>query len=66
MKEFNFSKVVGLQPATLLKIELVHRYFSRVFSTVVEQLFIEHFPVAASVSDIIAIWIKQMFDNNNL
>ena len=39
MKEFNFSKFAGLQPATLLKIELLHRYFSFVFTAVVEQLF---------------------------
>ena len=33
------SKVAGLQPATLLKMELLHRYFSFVFTADVEQLF---------------------------
>ena len=39
MKDFNFSKVAGLQPARLVKIEFLHRYFSIVFSMVAEQLF---------------------------
>ena len=30
MKEFIFSKVEGLQPGTLLKNELLYKYFSRI------------------------------------
>ena len=48
MKEFSISKVTGPQPATLLKIELVHWYFSFVISADVEQLFVEQLPVAVS------------------
>ena len=38
-KEFLFSKIEGLKPTTLLKIKLVHWYFSFVISADVEQLF---------------------------
>ena len=38
VKEFILSKIAGLQPATLLKIEFFRRYFSRVLIIVVEHL----------------------------
>ena len=39
MKKFNFDKAAGQKPATLLKIELLDRYFLFVFRADVEQLF---------------------------
>ena len=39
LTEFNFNKVSGQKPATLLKIKLLHRHFSIVFLADVEQLF---------------------------
>ena len=39
VKEFVFSKTVGLQLATLLNNELFHKYFSRSLTTSVDQLF---------------------------
>ena len=40
VKEFIFSKIAALQVATLLKNELLHRYFSRILATLQEYLFI--------------------------
>ena len=48
VKEFIFSKVGGLQPATLQKNELLHRYFSRLLATLQEHLFQEQLWTAAS------------------
>ena len=39
VKEFILSKVVGLQPATLIKNEFFRRHFSRVLTIFVEQIF---------------------------
>ena len=39
MKKFSSIKVSGQEPATLLKIELLHRYFSTDFSSDAEHLF---------------------------
>ena len=49
MKEFNFSKVAGLQPTTLLKIELLTGVFSLVFCVMQNSYFVEQIPVAGSV-----------------
>ena len=38
VQELNFSKLVRLQPETVLEIEL-HSYFSLLFSRVVERIF---------------------------
>ena len=39
VKEFVFSKTVGMQLATLLNNELFHKYFSRSLTTSGDQLF---------------------------
>ena len=39
VKVLSFGKVAGLQPATLQKNELLHRYFSKLLPTLQEQLF---------------------------
>ena len=39
LTEFNFNKVSGQKPATLLKIEFLHRHISIPLSADVEQLF---------------------------
>ena len=45
VKEFIFSKVAGLQTATLLKNELLYQYFSRTLITVEGQLFCRNMSV---------------------
>ena len=47
---FNFSKGVGLQPATLPTIGLLYKYFSPDFSVNVKQQSVEHPSAAASRS----------------
>ena len=50
MTELVFSKVAGLQSATLLKCELLQRYFSRIFNKDIGTfIFRNIFPVAAFV-----------------
>ena len=39
MKKFIYSKVASLQPAILLKNELLYRYFFKDFANFWEQLF---------------------------
>ena len=50
-KEFIFSKVAGLQTATLLKNKLHHKYFSRTLTVDEGQLFCRYTRVAASVAN---------------
>ena len=49
--EFIFSKVAGLQTASLLKNKLLHKYFSRALITKEAQLFSRNTCVAASVTE---------------
>ena len=39
VKESNYSKVAAFQPATLIKLELLQNFFSRILNRAVEHLF---------------------------
>ena len=56
LTEFNFKKVSGQKPATLLKIEFLHRHISILLSADVEQLFFENLQALTFATDRSSHW----------